>query len=376
MKNLAIALFVCAAVIGSTAAFADDGSDVTVNVSLVPLQSGSLPTSVTTYGMVVPSHKARLNLSAPIAAKVSDVEVREGEIVDKGSPLVTLVPSPSSRAAYKQAKLALKVANHLLERSRSLAKAHLETASQLAQDEKTAEDAKSTLEALQEEGASGPNTLKAPFRAIIMKINANSGTFVSQGDNVIELAKPEGLVFKTGVVPELAAQIKNGDDATITPFSGSGTFHGKVILAGSVVDPQNGLVPIEISLPDSSMLTGEMGKVVINTGVRNGYVVPHDAVLLNTSGQTYIVQSINNVAKIVPVTVITSKDDNDLVEGKLVADAPVVGAGNYQLDNGTKMKAVNELRSAKKSSGSNVPPPLTGYGAASAGDDSSGKGGK
>ncbi len=264
--------------------------------------------------------------------------------------MVTLVPSPETRSNYKQAELALKVASHLLERSRQLAKAHLETAAQLAQDEKTEADAKATLEALQEEGANGPNTLKAPFDAVVMKIAASSGSFVPQGAAVIELARPAGLVFKTGVVPAQAARIKNGDEATITPFSGSGTFHGKITLRGSVVSTVNGLVPIEISLPDSPLLTGEMGKVVINTGVKQGYIVPHEAVLLNTSGQTYIVQSIHGVAKLVPVTVITSKGDKDLVEGNLVAAAPVVGTGNYQLDNGTKIKAAGQSGGASGSS--------------------------
>jgi hypothetical protein len=125
----------------------------------------------------------------------------------------------------------------------------------------------------------------------------------------------------------------------ITPFSGSGTFHGKVVLRGSVVSAQNGLVPIEISLADSPLLTGEMGKVVIDTGVKQGYVVPHEAVLLNTSGQTYIVQSIDDVARLIPVTVVTSEGDRDLVQGDLVAGAAVVGTGNYQLDDGTRIRA-------------------------------------
>jgi len=351
MKNLSLIILVavCAAIIGPGLVLADDGGDVTVAVHLIPLQKGSLPTSVTTYGRVVPSQKARETLSAPVAARVSNVEVREGERVDMGTPLVTLVPSPETRSNYKQAKLALKVARLLLARSRQLAAAHLETAAQLVQDEKKEVDARITLKALQEEGANGPNTLKAPFGAVITNIAASSGAFVAQGAPVIELARSAGLVFKTGVVPAEAAEIKDGEEATITPFSGSGTFHGKVVLRGFVVSTQNGLIPIEISLPGSTLLTGEMGKVVINTGVKQGYVVPHEAVLLNTSGQTYIVQSIHDVAKLVPVTVITSKGDKDLVQGDLVAGAPVVGTGNYQLDNGMQLHAAGKSGDSEES---------------------------
>ncbi len=344
MKKLSLIALVavCATIVGPRTVLADGGSAVSVAVNLIPLRTGSLPTSVTTYGRVVPSRKARETLSVPVATRVSNIEVQDGERVTKGAPLLTLVPSPGTRSSYRQAKLALKVARQLLARSRQLAAAHLETSAQLARDEKTEADAETTLETLQEEGANGPNTLKAPFDAVVMSIGAISGSFVAQGAPVIELARPTDLVFKTGVVPAEAAAIKNGDEAVITPFSGSGVFHGKVVLCGSVVSTANGLVPIEISLPDGPLLTGQTGKVVIDTGVRQGYVVPHEAILLDTSGQTYIVQSIHGVARLVPVTVITSQGHQDLVEGELVAGAPVVGTGNYELENGTKMRAAGE----------------------------------
>ena len=337
--SLIALIAVCAAVLGPRPALADGGSAVRVAVNLIPLQKGSLPTSVTTYGRVVPSQKGREILSAPVATRLSGIDVRDGQMVNKGAPLLTLVPSPGTRSTYRQAALALRVARQLLARSRQLAAAHLETAAQLARDEKSEADAETTLQMLREEGANGPNTLTAPFDAVVLHIDAGSGSYVAQGTPVIELARPTELVFKTGVVPAQAAQIKIGNQATITPFSGSGTFHGKVVLRGSVVSTASGLVPVEISLPDGPLLTGEMGKVVINTGVKQGYIVPHDAVLLNTSGQTYIVQSIHDVATLVPVGVVTSKGDRDLVEGRLVAGAPVIGTGNYELENGTRIRA-------------------------------------
>jgi len=344
----ALVLVICAA-IGSAAALADDApdaTDATALVNLIPLKKGSLPSSVTAYGRFMPAEKGRESVSAPIAARVSNVNVHVGEEVDKGTQMVTLTPSPESRAAYKQAKQAVLTASHLLERSRSLANAHLETAAQLALDEKTAADASSTLEALQEEGANGANTLTAPFKAIVMAVNVSSGAVVAPGTSLIELASSKGLVFKTGVVPAQAAQIKKGDAVTVTPFSGGGVLHGRVALRGSAVSLQNGLIPIDIAITDGDPLAGEMAKAVINTGEQHGYVVPHAAILLDVSGQTYVVQSVDMAAKKVPVTVIGSQGDTDVVSGKLVAGAPVVGAGNYQLDDGDKMRLTNSTADA------------------------------
>lgn len=319
--------------------YADTGNQdgVSVQVNLVPLKKGSLPTSITTYGRVMPAEKARKVIAAPIAAQVSDIDVRTGEEIGRGTPILTLVPSPESRATYNQAQLALATAHKLLARSRSLAKAHLETAAQLARDEMSAADARSTLDALKEEGADGPNTVKASFNAVVMGVNVSAGTFVTQGETLVSLARPGGLILKTGVVPAEASEIEPGNQVTITPFSGSSKYQGKVLLRGSVVGLRNGLVPIDISVPHNSLLTGEMAKAVIDTGIMHGYVVPHNAILLNTSGQTYIVQSVDMAARKVLVTVLGSKGDNDIIQGDVIAGAPVVGAGNYQLDNGTRM---------------------------------------
>lgn len=344
----ALALIICAA-IGSTAALADDAPDAanaSVLVNLVPLKKGSVPVSITAYGRVTPAEKGRESISAPIGARVSNINVHVGQEVDKGTQMITLTPSPESRAAYKQARQAVLTANQLLDRSRSLASAHMETAAQLALDEKTAADANSTLEALKEEGADGANTLKAPFKGIVMSVGVSSGAIVAPGTSLIELANSKGLVFKTGVVPAQAPQIKNGDAVVMTPFSGGEAFHGRVSLRGSAVNLENGLVPVDVAISDGDPLAGEMAKAVINTGEQHGYVVPHDAILLNDSGQTYVVQSVNLVAKKVPVTVIGSAGDTDVVNGKLVAGAPIVGAGSYQLDDGDKMRTSNSTSGA------------------------------
>lgn len=348
MKRLAIpTLAVCLLALLPARLLAEGtNQDVTVQVNLVPLKKGRLPTSITTYGRVMPAEKSRTVIAAPIAAQVSDVDIRPGQAIEKGAPIIILAPSPQSRATYNQAKLSLVTAKKLLSRSRSLAKAHLETSAQLVQDEKSAADAMLTLKALEEEGAGGPNTIMSPFSAVVMNVNVSAGTFVTQGEPLVTLARPGDLVLRTGVVPAEASRIRPGDKVTITPFSGSGTFQGKVILRGSVVSQANGLAPIDVSVPGKSLMTGEMAKAVIDTGIVQGYLVPHDAILLDESGQTYIVQSVDLTAHKVLVTLLASKDGLDIIKGDVIAGAPVVGAGNYQLENGMKMRIAHPLSKA------------------------------
>lgn len=342
--STALALVICTAfgatILGSGVAKADDDDNANASalVKLVPLQQGSLPTVITAYGAVQPSAKAQESIAAPIAVRVGNVMVRTGEQVAKGAPMVTLIPSPEARASYHQAQLAVRISNQLEERSQALVKSHLQTAVDLAQAEKAAAEAKSQLAVLEEEGAAGPNTIKAPYDAIVLKVDEGPGSVVAQGSPVIEIARPNGLVLNVGVMPAQAVSIKAGDKVSVAPIGGGDSFNGKVLLRGEVVDAENGLVPIEISVPPGKVLTGEMAEAVITTGEVRGYVVPHDAVLVNDKGEAYVVQAVKMAAKKVPVQILGSQDDEDVVAGKLIAGSPVVVAGNHQVDDGTKLR--------------------------------------
>lgn len=357
-RSPALALVICTAlgatILSSGVVRADDDDDANASalVKLVPLQQGSLPTVITAYGQVQPSAKAQESIAAPLAVRVGNVMVRTGEAIAKGTPMVTLIPSPESRAAYQQAQLAARISSQLLERSQALVKGHLQTAADLAQAQKAAAEAKSQLSVLEEEGAAGPTTIKAPYDAIVLKVDEGPGSVVAQGAPIIEIARPNGLVLNVGVLPAQAISVKAGNKVNVTPIGSSNSFDGKVLLRGEVVSADNGLVPIEISVPPGKVLTGEMAQAVITTGEVHGYLVPHDAVLADDKGEPYIVQAVKMAAKKVSVQVLGSQADEDVVAGKLIAGAPVVVAGSYQVDNGTKLRVADAKGDAKGSDAS------------------------
>jgi len=107
---------------------------------------------------------------------------------------------------------------------------------------------------------------------------------------------------------------------------------------GAVAEADTGLVPVDIALPPGQFYPGEMAEAIITTGQMHGYVVPHSAVLVNESGAPYVVQAIDGTAKKVPVQVVGAHGDEDVITGALNARAPLVLAGNYQLDDGMKVR--------------------------------------
>jgi membrane fusion protein, multidrug efflux system len=327
-------------------AYADDAPDTnaSVLVTLTRLQEGSLPHVIVGYGTVEPSAAGHKTVMAPVSAVVAEIDVRLGEEVPAGAPLIRLTPSPATAASYSQAKSASSVAERLVASTRKLVAGHLATAQQLADAEKSESDARSQLQALDAEGAGGVHVSRAPFRAIVTRLSTTSGAIVAEGAALLDLAAPGNLVLNVGVVPAQAAQIHANDRASVQLFGASESVVTRVLLRGAVAEADTGLVPVQLALPPGRFLPGEMAQATITAGEMRGYVVPHEAVLVNDSGQPYVVQAINGVAHKVLVQVLDAHGNQDVISGGLNARAPLVLTGNHQLDDGMKVRLADTPR--------------------------------
>ncbi|MFZ1867806.1 MAG: efflux RND transporter periplasmic adaptor subunit [Steroidobacteraceae bacterium] len=336
----AVATLALGAILAPILARADDAPDSnsSVLVTLTRLQEGSLPQVVVGYGTVEPSAAGHKTVMAPVAAVVAEIDVRLGEEVPAGAPLIRLAPSPATAASYTQARSALAVAERLVASTRKLVAGHLATAQQLADARKSESDARSQLQALDAVGAGGSHAIRAPFRAIVTTLSTTPGSIVAEGTALLDLAAPQSLVLNVGVVPAQAAAIHPNDAVAVRLIGGTQPITAKVLVCGAVAEADTGLVPVAISLPPNGFLPGEMARAAITTGEMRGYVVPHAAILADDSGNPYVVQAVAGVAHKVPVQVLVAHGSEDVISGKLDARAPLVLSGNYQLDDGMKVR--------------------------------------
>jgi membrane fusion protein (multidrug efflux system) len=335
LVNLLIIGIAAALLTGFTAA---QDQAPSVQVQLTKLKKGNLPRTVSVYGTIEPSAAASRTITSPTSAAVDEIYVRRGQVIEKDAPLLRLSPRPAIRAAYAQAESALRVASDLVARTRDMVRQHLATAQHLADAQKSEADAKSALAALQAQGAGGVDDLRAPFRAIVTAISTNPGTLVSEGTELLTLAEPGGLVLKAGAIPAEAVSIAADDPATVSALGGGKDVAGKVTLRGEMVDSASGLIPVEIALPKTEFLPGQAAVAKITTAQITGYVVPHEAILVDDQGRPYVVQAIDMTAKQVPVRVLDAQGNQDVIDGPLDATAPLVLAGNHQLKDGMKMR--------------------------------------
>ena len=335
-------------ILSPTLAFADEAApgEASALVQLTKLQSGSLPQVITAYGTVQAGASARQIVMAPLSAVVSAVYVREGEEVGKNAPLIRLDPSPKTAASFAQAQSAVRVAKDLVQRTRKMVRQHLATEQQLVDAERSESDARSNLQALQAQGAGAATTVRARAPSIVTALSTSPDAIVAEGSVLLELVQPAGLVLRVGVIPAQAVAITPENKVGIKPLGTGASFAGKVLLRGSVVDKNTGLVPVEIALPPKKLLPGQMAEADITTGDVHGYIVPHDAVLVNGQGDTYVVQAVDKLARKVPVKILASDGNRDVIAGQLIGSAPIVLTGNYQLEDGMKIRVAAPDRKA------------------------------
>lgn len=325
----------------ASAAGAEGDADAAARSALVqtvPLRQGSVPLRVDAYGVVQPEPGAQNTVPAPLSAEVAQVYVRNGQSVAAGAPLVQLLPTPGAAASYSQAVSALKVATEATVRTRQLLSQLLATQQQLTDAQKAESDARSALAALQAQGAGGPSTLRAPFDAIVTGVSATTRALVTEGTPLVDLARPSGLVLMIGVPPDAALDLKVGDPASVTAVGSSMAYPGNVVVRGALVQSDSGLVPVEITLPARQFVPGEAAQASISVGSVSGYLVPHDAVLINDSGDDYVVQAVGGKGRLVDVKVLGTQDANDVISGSLDANAPLVTTGNYQVQDGMPLR--------------------------------------
>jgi multidrug efflux pump subunit AcrA (membrane-fusion protein) len=166
------------------------------------------------------------------------------------------------------------------------------------------------------------------------------------------LARPSGLVVEVGTDPAQALSIKPGDEATLAPLSGGAdTVPGKVVLRSAVVDPSNGLVPVQIGFPTGKLLVGEMVRAAITVGSNSGYIVSHEAILVDDDGSNFVWQAVKGEAKKVKVKVLGSDGHQDVIEGKLDPANQLVLSGAHQLDDGTKLRVAAAKQSDSSGKG-------------------------
>jgi RND family efflux transporter MFP subunit len=338
-SQAAHALLIGIALLTTLPALADDAPSVAVQTKNP--RSGIVPDLLVAYGTAVPALDGGMTLSLQQDGQVLAIAVTPGETVRQGDRLLDFGASAATISSYEQAVNSLTAARQQRNHAAQLLGQQLATRDQLSQADKAVADAQATLDALQREGADKPSqTLKAPFDGIIATIPVAQGDRVQPGATLMTITRLDGLVVTVGIDPGARARIRPGEAVHLTPLSEGPPLDGQVVRLDGMLNPKTRLLDVDVSVPPGSVVSGAAYRADITVGETKGWIVPHDAVLIDAKG-AYIFQIGGTTATRVDVKVAGEAGADDVVQGPVDPQRPIVIEGNYQLSDHTPIRTSN-----------------------------------
>lgn len=309
-------------------------------VTLAIAQRGTLAPEVTAYGSVAADPNRQVAVVAGREARVAEVFVHLGQVVQKGQRLVTLVNSPNSQTQLAQAQSALAFARQDLAQNRRLFAEQLATRSQLAAAERAYRDALAAAGAQGAMGATETGPLAAPVDGVVTTLPGGRGDMVAAGAPVVTIASHAGLVVNLGIEPRDAARTRAGGAAWIEDPSDHSLVATQLISVGSMIDPQSRVVNAVARAGGTlvnHLFVGMTVKTRLRLDEQPGIVIPRGA-LMSDAGGTFVWVVANNVAHRRAVTVAVETGREALVTAGLAAREQVASEGAAGVSDGGQVR--------------------------------------
>ena len=322
-----------------------EGEEVTgtATVVLATPTSGSLSPVALAYGVVASSPQHTFVIAVQYDGIFKSVNVREGDTVRAGQPIVTVTSAPANTAAYAQAKSAVDFATGELTRVQRMFADKLATNDQLATARKALADAQVQLEQQNKTGAGTPEkVVLAPIDGVITGLMAIPGDKVQANVAIATVSSRSDVIVQINLEPEDASKRAPGAAVRLSiPLQGSAEFAGKLTSIGASIDPMTHLVKGIVDVPAASGARLPLGTTLIahiDLPARQGILIPRTALLEDAKGP-YVFTVSEGEAKRQDIKVLVETDDMALIEGLDPAlGSQVVVSGNSELDDDTPVQ--------------------------------------
>ena len=287
-------------------------------------------------------------IGSPLDARVLSIEVRPGEVVAAGAPLLTLqsVDVAAARADFAQAQAQAAAAEDMLRRQDEMLRKGIGLEVERFEAETTAREARANLDrarstvALIGGGKGDRFVLRAPTDGVVLTVRANVGAMVSNGgDALVEVGDPKRL-WVVAYVPEsalagLSASLVTGRAAEVRVPGADARFEAVIDGVGQVVDDEQRRLPIYLTLKGATArLTSGMLAEVRLVSANDGHLsVPTAAVLIKDgTRQIVYVQGEDNNFEPRAVRTGVSRDGRVTILEGLQPGEKVVVRGALLLD--------------------------------------------
>jgi membrane fusion protein (multidrug efflux system) len=298
------------------------------------------------------------DLAMDVSGLVTEVNLRSGEDVGKGQPLLQLRDGDDV-AQLQQLQANAQLSRVTLDRARqqlaaqAISKANFDSADA---DYKARQAAVAQQKVVVEK-----KQLRAPFAGRAGIITLSPGAYLSAGTAVVTLQQLDPLLVDFSVPQSELGRLQVGQhvDLTLDAYPGK-TFSAELSAISPKVEPNTRNVQVEATVPnhDKGLTPGMFARVSVDVGSkRQQLTLPQAAVVYNPYGDTvYVVQPAkgkddkgNANAPTVQQTFVTTgetRGDQVAILKGLKAGTEVVTSGQMKLKNGAPIKVDNSVQPA------------------------------
>lgn len=306
-------------------------------VTLVRVSQGNVADTVTLYGAAENGSAGRVDLSAPIEARLVSIVAPVGSRVSQGQVVARLAATPAARLELARAENDARLAAQALGRAQRLRRDGLVSDAEVQTAEAAARSTEATRASLG--GRTGALTLTAPVAGYVEAIPPSIGAVVAAGSIVATIAREGDLRARFGIDPALARRLGRGASLRVVPSGGGTAFSVPILSVDPVVDPVTRLASVFTLIPfESGIGAGEtLSAEVRITEAISALTVPY-AALLDDGGQPFVYIVADGVARRRDVVTGPAQGDTiAILKGVRAGDAVVV-AGGTALDDGIKVR--------------------------------------
>ena len=226
-----------------------------------------------------------VDISFKYGGTLQTLSVKEGSTVRKGQVLAR-VSSPQMESTQRSAQATLEQAQDAYDRLKKVydngSLPEIKWREMVANLEK-AQAALDLANAMLAD-----NTVTAPFSGTVTNLDAVLGESITPLKPVMRIISTEGLVVKISVPENEIAKVQIGDEAQILiPALDNRRCKGHILEKNMTASLLTHSYPVKVIIDetDEAFTPGMIAKVVLQSDVNNGIIIPANAVLINNDGK-------------------------------------------------------------------------------------------
>lgn len=188
--------------------------------------------------------------------------------------------------------------------------------------------------------------LRAPHAAVVTAVDAEAGQVVSAGQSVVRLARTDEKEVAIGIPEQQLGMLKKAGAITVRLWAGGAAIEGRLRELSPVADPATRTFPARITLvdPPQGVALGMTATVALEIPLAQPVITLPLQALVVDAGVTHAwrYDPASGTVKRTRVTVGSVAGNEIVVSAGLNAGDIVVTAGAHQLQEGQKVRPLNE----------------------------------